>query len=262
LPAKSKNNPFERIGERLLALFQIVGEMLRLLMETLLTCREAIRNFPGIVKQMGRIGADSLPIASIMALFIGMVLALQSGYALQKFGAESTYLGRTVALSIVRELGPVLTALLISGRVGASIAAELGTMSVSEEIDALRVLGINPVRYLAMPRFLACATMLPILVIYADVLGIIGGGVVAASVFGSTAKNYIDQVTIALDFMEIFKGLVKAFVFGGIIGIVSCHQGMNATGGAEGVGKATTETVVYSFIGIFVSNFFITRLWL
>ena len=167
-----------------------------------------------------------------------------------------------IAAWLLERIFDVLTALLISGRVGASIAAELGTMSVSEEIDALRVLGINPVRYLAMPRFLACATMLPILVIYADVLGIIGGGVVAASVFGSTAKNYIDQVTITLDFMEIFKGLVKAFVFGGIIGIVSCHQGMNTTGGAEGVGKATTETVVYSFIGIFVSNFFITRLWL
>jgi len=241
---------------------RVVGEMLWLLAGTLFWCKSAPRSVRQITKQMARIGADTLPIASLMSLFIGMVLALQTGYALRKFGAESTYLGSTVALSIVRELGPVLTALLVAGRIGASIAAELGTMAVSEEIDALRVLGINPVRYLAVPRFLACLTMLPVLVVYADVIGILGGGLVAVSYFGTTAKSYSDQITNALDFMEIFRGLAKAGLFGGIISIVSCHQGMNTIGGAEGVGRATTDTVVYSFVGVFVSNFFITRLWM
>lgn len=236
--------------------------MLSLFAQSLLWLRQAHRNVRSILKQMARFGADTLPIASVMSLFIGMVLALQSGYALQKYGTQGKHLSPIVALSIVRELGPVLTALLVAGRVGSSIAAEIGTMVISEEIDALITLRINPVRYLAMPRVIAALVMLPVLVVYADVLGIIGGGLIAHTYFGLPYNTYFDQVYNALDFGEIFRGLVKATFFGGIIATVGCHRGFHTSGGAEGVGQATTEAVVYSFVGIFIFNYFITRLYL
>jgi phospholipid/cholesterol/gamma-HCH transport system permease protein len=236
--------------------------MLRLYAESFLWLRQAHRNLRNIIEQMARIGANTLPIASVMSLFIGMVLALQSGYALQKYGTQSRHLGPIVALSIVRELAPVLTALLVAGKIGSSIAAEIGTMAVSEEIDALITLRISPVRYLAMPRLIACLVMLPVLVVYADLLGILGGGLVANTYFDVSYNIYFNQVYNSLDFGEILRGLVKATFFGGIIATVACHRGFHTTGGAKGVGQATTEAVVYSFVGIFIFNYFITRLYL
>jgi phospholipid/cholesterol/gamma-HCH transport system permease protein len=254
--------PFYLIGAAFLRLSQVVGEMLRLFAQGMLWLRQAHRNARSIIRQMARVGADTFPIASIMSLFIGMVLALQSGYALVKYGTQSRHLGPVVALTIVRELGPVLTSLLVAGRIGSSMAAEIGTMVVSEEIDALITLRINPVRYLVMPRLVACLTMVPVLVVYADLLGILGGGLVAHTYFEVPYANYFDQVYNSLDFAEILRGLVKATFFGGIIATVGCHRGFRTSGGAEGVGRATTEAVVYSFVGIFVFNYFITRLYL
>ena len=254
--------PFQGLGHRLIVLFQILGEMIGLFLQSLYWCKSALFGLRNVLKQMARVGVGTLPIGILMSVFIGMVMGLQTGYALQKFGATAKYLPSTVALALVRELIPVLVAFLVAARVGASIAAELGTMAVSEEIDALTVLGISPVRYLAMPRFLACTVMLPVLIIYTDLFGIIGGGLISMSYFGLTADSYRKGVESALDFMEIGQGLVKAGVFGMIIGVVACHQGMTTTGGAEGVGKATTNAVVYSIVGLFVSNFFITRFWM
>jgi phospholipid/cholesterol/gamma-HCH transport system permease protein len=254
--------PFHLIGASFLRLSQVVGEMLLLFAKGMLWLRQAHYNVRSIIRQMSRVGADTFPIASVMSLFIGMVLALQSGYALVKYGTQSRHLGPIVALSIVRELGPVLTSLLVAGRIGSSMAAEIGTMVVSEEIDALVTLRINPVRYLVMPRLLACLFMLPVLVVYADLLGILGGGLVAHTYFDVPYNNYFDQVYNSLDFAEILRGLVKATFFGGIIATVGCHRGFQASGGAEGVGRATTEAVVYSFVGIFIFNYFITRLYL
>ncbi|MEW6357096.1 MAG: ABC transporter permease [Planctomycetota bacterium] len=254
--------PLQRFGTGLILLFQVLGEMLGILARSLYWCRSAVFNARSVLKQMARVGWDTLPIGILMSVFIGMVMALQTGYALQKFGATSTYLPRTVALALVRELIPVFVAFLVAARVGASMAAELGTMAVSEEIDALRVLGINPVRYLAMPRLLACTAMLPVLIVYTDMIGMIGGGIVSCNYFSLTAEAYRKGCEAALDFMEIAQGLVKAGVFGMIISVVACHQGMTTTGGAEGVGRATTNAVVYSTVGIFVANFFITRFWM
>lgn len=249
------------IGHRLLTFSENVGQMLRLLVETIYWCKQTFRNLDKIFPLMGRIGADSLPIASFTALFIGMVLALQTGYTLQKFGMEAS-LGSIVSVVMCRELGPVLTALLLAGRIGAGITAEIGTMSVSEEVDALRTLGINPVRYLSMPRFLACVFMLPVLVIYADVVGIFGGGVVSSTYFDVPFSLYFDKMAESLDFMEVFKGLVKSSMFGAIISIVGCHHGLKTTGGPGEVGTATTNSVVFSFVTIYIFDYFFTRLWL
>jgi len=254
--------PLHLIGAAFLRLSQTVGEMLLLFAKGMLWLRQAHHNVRSIIRQMSRIGADTFPIASVMSVFIGMVLALQSGYALQKYGTQGKHLGPVVALTIVRELGPVLTSLLMAGRIGSSIAAEIGTMAISEEIDALITLRINPVRYLVMPRLLACLVMLPVLVIYADLLGILGGGLVAHTYFEVQYNNYFDQVYNSLDFAEIFRGLVKATFFGGIIATVGCHRGLRASGGAQGVGQATIDGVVYSFVGIFIFNYFITRAYL
>lgn len=252
---------FILLGERLLDFFKSVGEMLLLLVEAVLLCKVVFRNLDKVLPQMGKVGADSLPIASLTAIFVGFVLALQTGIALQQFGQEEN-LGAIVSISMARELGPVLTAILVIGRIGAAITAEIATMSVSEEIDALRTLSINPVRYLVMPRFLACITMLPVLVIYVDFIGTLGGAAVAKAYFKVPFLAYFDNVAEYLTFEDMAKGLVKSAVFGVIISIVSCHKGLTTTGGPGEVGLATTNSVVLSFVSVYVFNYFVTRLWL
>ena len=252
---------FILLGQKLLDFFQSVGEMLLLLAEAVLWCKVVFRNLDKVLPQMGKMGADSLPIASLTAVFVGFVLALQTGVALQQFGQEEN-LGAIVSVGMSRELGPVLTAILVIGRIGAAITAEIATMSVSEEIDALRTLSINPVRYLVMPRFLACITMLPILVIYVDFVGTLGGAAVAKAYFKVPFLAYFDNVADYLTFEDVAKGLVKSAVFGVIISIVSCHKGLMTTGGPGEVGLATTNSVVLSFVSVYVFNYFVTRLWL
>lgn len=210
--------------------------------------------------QMHKIGVMSFPIVFLIALFTGMVLALQSAYQLTKMNAQM-YISSLVALSMLRELGPVLTALVIAGRIGASITAELGTMKVSEQIDALRTLAANPVKYLVVPRFLALCIMLPILTIYADFIGIIGGYTIGVYklLIGSTI--YWKMTFDTLAFKDLFTGLLKSFVFAVIICIVSCYEGFITEGGAEGVGKATTRSVVISFILIIAADCLFTALF-
>jgi phospholipid/cholesterol/gamma-HCH transport system permease protein len=251
----------ERLGKKVLNFNQIVGEMLKLLWQTLLFFREAPRNLQSIFVQMAVIGYETLPVASVMAFFVGMVLALQTGTELQKYGTQNI-IGAIVGLSMVRELGPVMTSFLVAGRVGSAMAAEIGVMKVYEEIDALRTLDINPVRYLVMPRLIACLICVPALVIYASFIGMIGGGLIShlhPKIFVSYS-TYYDSLKAALKIREIANGLIKATTFGGIIAIVSCYVGFSTSGGARGIGQSTTRSVVLSFMLILAADYFLTRI--
>lgn len=213
-----------------------------------------------IFEQMSRIGVDSLPIVSLISLFTGMVLALQSAQQMQRFSAEM-YIASLVAFSMTRELGPVLTALIVAGRVGASITAELGTMQVTEQIDALETLATNPIKYLVVPRFLALMIMLPLLTIYADIIGIVGGYIIGVYKLGISHAMYMENTWHPLKCKDLFTGLIKSYFFAIIICIVACYEGMKAEGGAEGVGRATTASVVVSFILIIAWDCFFTALF-
>jgi phospholipid/cholesterol/gamma-HCH transport system permease protein len=253
----------EKLGRKILDTAQTAGEMLILLVQILYYCKEAPRNLPAIFRQMSDIGVGTLPIASLMALFIGMVLALQTGTQLALYGTQEA-IGAIVGLSMIKELGPVMTSLLVAGRIGSAMAAEIGAMEVYEEIDALKTLEIDPVRYLAMPRMLACLFAVPALVVFSMIIGIIGGGFVSAvnAEINVPLTVYYDNMIRALDYKEVFKGLVKAFVFGGIVAHVGCYVGFKTAGGARGIGTSTTRAVVLSFLLIFIANYFLTRLML
>lgn len=253
----------DRIGKRVLDFHQTVGEMVKLFGQTVYSFREAPRNTQSIFAQMALIGYDTLPVASVMAFFVGMVLALQTGTELQKYGTQNI-IGGIVGLSMVRELGPVMTSFLVAGRVGSAMAAEIGVMKVYEEIDALRTLDIDPVRYLAMPRLIACLVCLPALVVYSDCIGMVGGALIShlhPKIFISYA-TYYDSLKTALKLKEVGAGLIKAFVFGGIIAQVACFVGFKTTGGARGIGQSTTRAVVLSFMMILVADYFLTRMLL
>ncbi|MBI3312056.1 MAG: ABC transporter permease [Candidatus Omnitrophica bacterium] len=213
-----------------------------------------------VADQMEKVGVASFPLVFLTALFTGMVLALQSAYQLQKLSAE-TYIGSLVALSMTRELGPVLTALVMAGRVGAAITAELATMRVTEQIEALETLATDPVKYLAVPRLVALMIMLPILVIYADCIGILGGYLVGVYKLGIGSSQYLNMTWDPLRIKDLVTGLVKSWVFAVIIATIACHEGFETTGGAEGVGRSTTLSVVISFILIITADCFFTALF-
>ena len=218
------------------------------------------RRWQLVLDQMDKIGVASLPLVFLTSLFTGVVLALQTAYQLQQISAQ-LYIGSLVALSMTRELGPVLTALVIAGRVGAAISAEIGTMRVTEQIDALQTLSTDPVRYLAAPRLLALLVMLPLLTLYADLVGMMGGYLVGVYKLGLGSNLYINMTWDALRHKDVFTGLFKAAVFGAIIAVIACHEGFEASGGAEGVGRSTTFSVVISFILIIAADCFFTALF-
>lgn len=254
------NGFLERIGGRILRFDEIVGEMVILLGQTIYFFREAPRNLQSIFVQMAIIGYETLPVATVMSFFVGMVLALQTGIELQKYGGQNI-IGAIVGHSMVRELGPVMISFLVAGRAGSAMTAEIGVMTVYEEIDALRTLDIHPVRYLAMPRLIACLISVPALVIYSDCIGIFGGAVISnfhPKIFVSYSIYY-DSLTDALKLREIGNGLIKSFVFGGIVALVSCYVGFKTTGGARGIGRSTTRSVVWSFMLILIADYFLTR---
>lgn len=209
------------------------------------------------LRQCEEVGVQSLPVVLLTALFTGMVLALQSWIGFHRFGAESM-VATVVSLSMLRELGPVLVGLMVAGRVGASFAAELGTMRVSEQIDALWTLSTDPFRYLIMPRVFAAVVMLPLLVGLADAIGIGGGYLTSVFILDQTPTVYMENTTMYLELHDLFTGLVKSAVFGGIIGVVGCTEGFHCTGGAQGVGRATTRAVVVSAMSILVSDYILT----
>lgn len=252
---------FERVGKQIIRFNQTVGELVILFGQIIYYFREAPRNIHSIFTQMAIIGYETLPVASVMAFFVGMVLALQTGIELQKYGGQNI-IGAIVGHSMVRELGPVMTSFLVAGRVGSSMAAELGVMQVYEEIDALVTLDINPVRYLAMPRFIACIICVPALVIYSDLIGIAGGALISnlhPKIFVSYS-TYYDSLTDALRVKEISIGLTKAMCFGALIALVSCYSGFKTSGGPRGIGQSTTRAVVLSFMLILVADYFLTRI--
>jgi phospholipid/cholesterol/gamma-HCH transport system permease protein len=210
------------------------------------------------VSQMVEVGWKSFPIIMLTSFFTGMVLALQVGSSTSNFFNEPVYVGTITGFSLVIELGPVLTAVVISGRVGAAITAELGTMKVTEQLDALYTLGTNPIKYLAVPRFLALFLMFPLLVALANIIGIYGGLVVTVHTWSVPTAIYWRDV---LDFMAIstfMHGFIKSFFFALIIAVIACHKGFTTEGGAEGVGRATTSSVMMSMIFILVSDYFLT----
>lgn len=228
------------------------------------TLRYGVRRPWGLVlfvDQLYAVGVMSLTITSIVALFTGLVIALQTTYSLANYGGQ-VFVGDMVALSIVRELGPVLTSLMIAGRVGAGIAAELGSMVVTEQVDAIRALAANPIKKLVVPRVLATLCMVPLLVVLANVIGIFGGLVIAVSEVGQTSAYYMQHVLKALTLDDIASGLIKSAVFAVLVALIACHRGLTVSGGAAGVGAATTRAVVASSIAILVSDFFITKLLL
>ena len=213
-----------------------------------------------ILKQVKDIGYYSLPVVGLTTLFSGMVLALQSYNGFTRFSSESA-VATVVALSITRELGPVLAGLMVTGRVGSSIAAELGSMKVSDQIDALRILGTNPFDYLIAPRIIACIVCLPILVLIGDIVGIFGGFLVGVYKLNFNPAIYLYQTVSYLEPMDIASGLIKASIFGLLLGIMGCFHGYNCSRGAQGVGLATTNAVVSGCILILIFNYLVTELF-
>jgi phospholipid/cholesterol/gamma-HCH transport system permease protein len=214
-----------------------------------------------ILTQMEQVGVRSLSIVTLTAVFTGMVLALQMGNWLTRFGARP-YGGRVLALSMLREMGPVLTALMVGGRVGAGITAELGSMKVTEQIDAMRSLGVNPIQKLVFPRVFALVVMLPLLTIVADCVGIFGGMFITVMEHGISGSFYLNSIIQFIRFQDVYSGLGKTFFFGFFIAVIACYNGLEASGGADGVGRATTQTVVMASITILISDFFLTKFFL
>jgi phospholipid/cholesterol/gamma-HCH transport system permease protein len=212
------------------------------------------------VRQMEQIGVRSLGVAGVTTIFTGMVLALQTAYSLPALGIKY-YIGSVVAKSLVRELGPVLTALIVGGRIGAGMTAEIGTMKVTEQIDALRSMAADPVKKLVVPKLVATLVMLPALTVIGDALGILGGLIVAVAQLDLAPGLYVNDVLDSLTLADVASGVGKSFFFGYFITIVGCYNGLTTRGGADGVGRATTNTVVLAAILVLVSDFFLTKLF-
>jgi len=207
--------------------------------------------------QMYEIGVMSLPVVAITGFSTGMVLAAQAYFQLSDKGLASAT-GLMVTKAMMVELGPVLTAFMVTGRVGAAMCAELGTMRVTEQIDAIRSMGVNPLRYLVAPRFIAGIFMMPLLTVFSCIMGIIGAFWIATDFYGMAANSFLDPLPVHVTYFDFFSGLVKAFVFGVIIITISCYRGMTTRGGAAGVGRATTNSVVICYSVILIGNFFLT----
>lgn len=245
----------EGIGRFTLHIFEAVGVVAILFAKTLWQIHKAKRRL--IVYQMAHLGVNSLPIVSLTLLFAGMVMTLQIVDILLRYGAQST-LGGVISVAMGRELGPILTGVVVAGRVGAAMTAEIGTMKVTEQIDALRCMAVNPVAYLVAPRFIACVIMVPVLSFYGYVIGTGGGYAVAILSAGVSHFTFMNSVELFTAVEDVVLGMIKAMVFGGIIALIACYEGMHAKSGAEGVGQATTRSVVMSIIFIFVCNYLLS----
>lgn len=254
------NNIFINVGRKASSFLYFIGGLSNLALQTFYWTFMPPFKKERIFEQVKKAGYDSLPIVSLIGLFIGMILALQTAVLMQRLGSEM-YIASIVALSLVRELGPVITALVVAGRVGAAITAEIGSMQVTEQVDALQTLATNPIKYLVVPRFLALSLMLPILTLYADILGILGGWLICVYRLRISSSLYLNITFDALLFKDLFTGLAKTVFFGMIIAFVSCYEGFNVEGGAEGVGKATRRAVVSTFILIIAADCFFTALF-
>ncbi len=216
------------------------------------------RYFAEWIRQMDMIGVGSLPIVLLTGFFTGGVLVLQTYPTLEYYSIQNES-GRSVATSLIRELGPVLTALMVSGRIGSAIAAELGSMVVSQQIDAMRALGTDPVRKLVVPRVFALLLMLPLLTVAADIFGLIGGAVVANFIYNQEVSVFIQSVRNGISTSDLVGGMIKPLFFGMIIGLVACHKGLSTSGGTVGVGRSVTNSVVIASIWVIIFDFFLSK---
>ena len=253
-------NPLQRIGAAFLGFLSATGRLTVFALSGVMHCfRPPI--YPRLIgRQMIDIGYYSLPVVGMTTLFAGMVLALQSYTGFARFSAEGA-IPSVVVLSITRELSPVLAGLMIAGRIGAAMAAELGTMRVTEQVDALETLSTNPMKYLIAPRLLAGVTMLPLLVLVGDVMGVFGGFVVAVYKLGFNEQTFLINAWNFVQVQDVVLGVVKAAVFGFIVALMGCYHGYHSRGGAQGVGAATTNAVVSASILILIANYLITELF-
>lgn len=253
-------NAFGTIGNGILSFFSAVGRLSFFTGKAIGHCFYP-PFFPSqLMRQIIDIGYYSLPVVGMTALFTGMVLALQSYTGFTRFNAENAIAG-VVVLSVTRELSPVLAGLMVAGRVGAAIAAEIGTMRVTEQIDALRTLSVNPFKYLIVPRVIAGTLMLPILVLVGDIIGVFGGYLVSIYRLGFSPVNYLSQTWDVMETQDVTSGLIKAAVFGFIVALMGCYHGFNSQRGAQGVGAATTNAVVSASILILIFNYLLTQVF-
>lgn len=256
------SNHWEALRRHAVGLFMAVGRCGRLAIESLaclpvtLARRDSRAAF---MKQLYVAGIRTLPVITVVGLFTGMILGLQVGLALRRFNQESVFLGATVMLTLIREMGPFVTGICLSACVGSAMAAELGTMTVNDEVAALEIMSISPVRYLAAPRMGALLVMSPILAFYACVQGVIGGGIVGQTQLNVEFHQYMTSAMMIATVKDLFVGLFKAGIFGVVIGAVSCYQGFATRLGAVGVGRATQHSVIISFLLILMLGYMITR---
>jgi phospholipid/cholesterol/gamma-HCH transport system permease protein len=251
--------PFELVGRMVLALAADIGKASILLWHALKAVFIPPYEHKLLFKQIEQIGISSLPVVLVVNTFVGMVFALNSFAGFERFSAAE-FTAPVVALAITREMAPVMTALIVAARAGSAMAAEIGTMKVTEQIDALWTLATNPINYLVVPRLVAAILVMPLLVLVADSIGLWGGYVVATGILGQSPEIYVQGTWSILTYNDILGGLIKATVFGFLLALISCHYGFTTKGGAEGVGISTTRTVVVSFIVILVADFFLTRM--
>lgn len=255
-------NAFGNVGRSVVFTFRAMGRTTMLLISAIIAMRFMFtkRSRHEILVQMFVFGIKSLGVITVVAVFTGMILALQTGIALSKYNQEVN-IGTAVMVSMLREMGPFMTGLILAACVGSAIAAQLGTMVVSEEIAALEIMSIDPIRYLVMPRLVAMLIMTPMLAFYMCIMGVIGGGIVGETQLGVSWGAYIDNATRFAESKDLFVGMFKAFLFGGIITTVACHEGFATTQGAVGVGYATRKAVIDAFLLILIVGYFVTRLF-
>lgn len=247
------------IGEGVLAFLEGIGRLFILLWQTVHGLFRPPWDLREWARQIVRVGVDSVPVVFLTAFFTGGVLALQTYDGFRRFHAEG-YIGSVVALSMLRELAPVLTGLMVAGRAGSAMAAELGSMRVTEQIDALVTLATDPVQYLFVPRIVAAVAVLPMLVVLGDATGISGGYLVAVKLLGANPVIYVDNTFQFLKLNDLVSGLVKAGVFGLLLSLIGCQRGFDTKGGAEGVGRSTTSAVVTASLAVLISDFFLTKI--
>jgi phospholipid/cholesterol/gamma-HCH transport system permease protein len=250
----------DNIGSQIITMIDFTGYAIILLFQSIFYMKNIVEKRKEIFKQMYIAGVKSFMVSSIVALFTGMILSLQAGIEMKKFGQQA-YVGNLVVASLTREMSPFVGAVVLIASVGSAIAAEIATMKVSEEIDALQMMRISPVKFLVMPRVIALAIMFPIVAIYFTFLGTIGGGIVAYSQLDVSWDVYYQHVMDSLTFKPVYVGLMKSCIFGIIVSIVSCAKGLRAYGGALGVGQATRSSVIASFLLILVNGYFITAIF-
>ncbi len=258
---KSTRNLFKQIGASLLTFIDYLGGLFLLAKETVNVMLHLRFPFYPFLQACEFVGVKSLGIVLTVAIFMGMVFALQFAVGLSRFGLE-IYVGQVVGLSIVRELGPVLTCLMLSARVGSGIAAELGSMVVTEQVLAIEALGADPIHKLVLPRVFAITIAAPLLTVFANIIGILGGMLIAVLEADVTSRFYFDQVRQSVDMGDFLSGIAKTVFFGFFIGLIACYQGLKTTGGTAGVGRATTNAVVSSSLMVFILDFFLTKLFL